>query len=66
MKAVFKELTSFARVRADYLSDSEYSQMQQDLMSNPEAGDVIKETGGYASCDGRTADEERASVAVFE
>ena len=40
MKAIFVELPPFERIRKDYLDDDAYSDLQQALMSNPEAGDV--------------------------
>lgn len=46
MKAVFVELPAFARFRADYLDDAGFAALQQRLMSAPEAGDVIEDTGG--------------------
>ena len=30
----------------DYLSDDEYSELQQELLANPKKGDVISGTGG--------------------
>lgn len=46
MKATFVELPPFERLRADYLDDAAYRQLQLALMANPEAGDVIESTGG--------------------
>jgi hypothetical protein len=46
MKATFVELPPFERLRADYLDDAAYRQVQLALMANPEAGDVIEGTGG--------------------
>ena len=46
MKALFKELPPFERVRSDYLTDDAYRKLQQTLLENPEAGDVIEGTGG--------------------
>ena len=46
MKATFVELPLFERIRKDYLDDDAYSDLQQELMSNPVAGDVIEGTGG--------------------
>lgn len=46
MKASFVELPPFARIRQSYLDDAAYSELQQELMANPEAGDVIEDTGG--------------------
>ncbi len=46
MKAVFVELPPFERLRANYLDDEAYRAMQNELMLNPHAGDVIEGTGG--------------------
>ncbi|MGH6611102.1 MAG: addiction module toxin RelE [Burkholderiaceae bacterium] len=46
MKATFVELPAFERQRARYLDDVAFSQLQAELMRNPEAGDVIEGTGG--------------------
>ena len=46
MKAIFIELPPFERIRKNYLDDDAYSDLQQALMSNPLAGDVIEGTGG--------------------
>ena len=46
MKALFVELPAFARHRADYLDDEAFRGLQQSMLKNPEAGDVIEGTGG--------------------
>jgi mRNA-degrading endonuclease RelE of RelBE toxin-antitoxin system len=46
MQATFVELPPFERVRRDYLDDEAYRQLQQELMADPEKGDVIEGTGG--------------------
>jgi len=46
MKALFVELPAFARYRADYLDDDGFRALQQSMLKNPEAGDVIEGTGG--------------------
>ncbi len=46
MKAVFVELSTFSRYRADYLDDDGFRGLQGAMMKNPEAGDVIDGTGG--------------------
>lgn len=43
---IFVELPPFERCREDYLNDDEYRQLQLTLLSNPEAGAVIRGTGG--------------------
>ena len=42
----FIESAAFERVRAVYLDDDEYAELQQFMMANPEAGDVVRESGG--------------------
>ena len=42
----FIESATFERVRAVYLDDDEYAELQQFMMANPEAGDVVRESGG--------------------
>lgn len=46
MKAVFVELPAFERHRADYLADDLFGDLQNILMLNPGAGDLIPGTGG--------------------
>jgi hypothetical protein len=41
----FIESAAFDRVRAVYLDDDEYVELQQFMMENPEAGDVVRESG---------------------
>jgi hypothetical protein len=57
MKALFVELPPFQRFRSDYLSDEEYRALQVHLLGNPEAGDLIKGTGGLRKI--RFADKRR-------
>jgi hypothetical protein len=57
MKAVFIELPAFERNRSDYLDDAAFSELQQVLMKNPEAGEVIEGTGGLRKM--RFADARR-------
>jgi hypothetical protein len=42
----FRETLIFTRAVTALLSDDEYAELQGTLVVNPEAGDVIKETGG--------------------
>lgn len=46
VKAIFIELPAFERHREDYLDDDGFSRLQEALMGNPEAGEVIEGTGG--------------------
>jgi hypothetical protein len=57
VKAVFVELPAFARYRADYLDDEAFRRLQNELMKNPAAGDVIEGTGGLRKL--RFADRRR-------
>jgi len=57
MKLVFVELPAFARHRADYLDDDGFRALQNLLMKNPEAGDLMPDTGGLRKL--RFADARR-------
>lgn len=57
MKAVFVELPAFSRYRADYLTDEGFRALQDALLANPEAGEVIEGTGGLRKV--RHADARR-------
>ena len=46
MKALFVELPAFSKFRDGYLDDAGLRELQDELLKNPEAGDVIKGTGG--------------------
>ena len=57
MKALFVELPAFQRHRSEYLDDEAFSALQAALMADPEAGDVIRDTGGLRKV--RFADSRR-------
>ena len=57
MKAVFVELPAFAKYRPEYLDDEGFRSLQNFLLANPEAGDVIEGTGGLRKL--RQADPRR-------
>lgn len=57
MKALFVELPSFSRFRADYLDDEGLRSLQNALLANPDGGDVIEGTGGLRKL--RHADRRR-------
>jgi len=57
LQAIFVELPAFERLRPSYLSDEEFSALQQALMAQPEAGDVIPGAGGLRKL--RFADRRR-------
>jgi hypothetical protein len=42
----FIESAVFERVRALYLDDDEYAELQQFMLQNPEAGDLVRGSGG--------------------
>jgi hypothetical protein len=42
----FIESTVFNRLRAHYLDDDEYGDLQQFMMLNPEAGAIVRGSGG--------------------
>jgi len=46
MRAVFVELPPFERLRSSYMDDDAYKALQNELMLNPLAGDVMEGTGG--------------------
>lgn len=46
MKAVFVELPAFLRHRVDYLDEPAFARLQIELMKNPEAGNLIRDSGG--------------------
>jgi hypothetical protein len=57
MKALFVELPAFERYRTAYLNDEAYRGLQNDMLKNPEAGDLIQGTGGLRKL--RFGDEQR-------
>jgi hypothetical protein len=57
MKAAFIESSGFTVWVSDHLSDSEYEWLQQLLMDNPDAGDVMPGCGGLRKV--RTPDPKR-------
>ena len=42
----FIESPAFERVRTVYLDDDEYADLQQFMMRNPEAGNIVRGSGG--------------------
>ena len=58
MHAVFVELPAFARNRASYLDDAGFKDLQDRLLKNPQAGDIIEGTGGLRKV--RHADPRRS------
>lgn len=43
---IFIETTIFSKYLYTYLSDEQYMELQSFLMENPDAGDLIQDTGG--------------------
>lgn len=43
---IFIETTGFTKRLPDYLQDDEYRELQNFLIKQPEAGDLIQDTGG--------------------
>jgi hypothetical protein len=43
---IFIESSSFERTRPLYLDEDEFSELQQFMMQNPEAGEVVPGSGG--------------------
>jgi hypothetical protein len=58
MKAVFVELPAFERYRMEYLDDEGFRSLQNALMKNPAAGNLIEGTGGLRKV--RHADPRRS------
>jgi hypothetical protein len=57
VKALFVELPAFEWQRGEYLDDEGFRRLQQTLMANPLAGDVIEGSGGLRKL--RFADTRR-------
>lgn len=62
VKTVFVELPPFERLRKNYFDDDAFQGLQRLLMLNPEAGDLIRGTGGLQKL--RFGDERREKVNV--
>jgi hypothetical protein len=68
MQAVFVELPAFERHRQHYLNDDAFRQLQDTLIANPEAGDVIEGTGGLRKLrfgDARRGKGKRSGLRVI-
>jgi hypothetical protein len=68
VKAVFIELPPFERQRAAYLDDDGFRHLQQTLMANPVAGDVVEGSGGLRKLrfgDARRAKGKRGGLRVI-
>jgi mRNA-degrading endonuclease RelE of RelBE toxin-antitoxin system len=52
---VFVETTLFTKLLGDYLTDDEYRQFQTHLIAHPDAGSVIRGSGGVRKVRWRSA-----------
>jgi hypothetical protein len=69
MYAAFVALAAFQRFRADYLDGDSYKELQQEMMRDPEAGDVIRDTGGLRKlcfADNRRGKGKRGGLRVID
>ena len=57
MRALFVELPAFSRHRQDYLDEEAFRRLQELLLRDPEAGDLLRGTGGLRKL--RFADPRR-------
>jgi len=46
MRGIFVESSLFEKYRDNYLSNEQYRELQNELLSNPKKGDVIQSIGG--------------------
>ena len=68
MKAVFIELPAFDRYRDRYLDDDNFRRLQDALLTNPLAGDLIEGSGGLRKLrfsDFRRAKGKRGGLRVI-
>ena len=68
MNAVFVEHPAFERHRSEYLDDESFRVLQDELMRNPEAGDLIEGTGGLRKmrfADGRRGKGKRSGLRII-
>ncbi len=68
MRAVFIELPAFERSRETYLDDDGFSRLQEALMANADAGEVIQGTGGLRKLrfsDARRSKGKRGGLRVI-
>lgn len=57
MNLTFVELTPFSKYRSEFMTDEEYRLIQNELLENPEKGDVIQGLHGLRKV--RIADNSR-------
>jgi hypothetical protein len=59
---LFIETSTFTKLLPNYLTDEEYRGLQTYLLQKPDAGDLIKGSGGFVKFDGHQRVRERAVV----
>ncbi len=57
---VFVETTLFSRLLGDYLGDEEYRALQNHLITHPDAGALIKSSGGVRKVRWRLGDKGKS------
>ena len=63
---IFTETAVFTRQIAKLLTDDDYRQLQQELLYNPAAGDLIKHSGGLRKVRWRSAGKgKRGGIRVI-
>ena len=68
MKALFVELPAFERNRSAYLTDEAFRGLQNAMLKDPEAGDVITGTGGLrkvSHCDATRGKGKRGGLRII-
>ena len=68
MRTVFFETKSFTATISNYLTDNEYRELQNFMLQNPLAGDVMPRTGGFRKlrwADGRRGKGRRGGLRVI-
>jgi hypothetical protein len=69
VKALFVELPPVERHRSEYLDDEAFSALQAARKADPEAGDVIRDTGGLRKvrfADSRRGKGKRGGLRVIQ
>ena len=61
---IFIETSIFTRVLPNYLSDDDYRGLQSYLLQKPDAGDIVRGSGGYGKLDGLLPEKEKVVVYV--
>ncbi|MBT8086213.1 MAG: type II toxin-antitoxin system RelE/ParE family toxin [Woeseia sp.] len=62
----FIETTGFSRIRENYFDDSQFNMLQLFLMDRPDAGDIVKGSGGVRKLRwGQRGQSKRGGVRVI-